>query len=324
VEEKRPMQDEAFSPAVARAAAPQEAVCYRLSHRGFFSEFNILAYAHADCLAHGRRLYVDERTSPMAWRELFSAFPPSVEELDASAFAAVIGMAPKASDGAWRAMRQRVRDACLQRRTVEAPAIGFDGPFDELVFWAARALFRPQPDLVAEAAAARRDLGLVGPFSAVQIRRGDKTEGYLNGRGERVVETTKTPFVVYAECLERLAPGVRDVLVLTDDYGAFEEARAAHPDLSLRTLCAPSERGYFHADHLVQPPEQRFADLRKLIVSVILARDSAAFVGTFWSNLSTAVCMLHADRSRCASIDLEQEWPAFDPLFLRGRDTLSA
>ena len=310
---------------VAAGQDAGEAVRYRLSNRGFFSEFNILAYAYADALAAGRQLYVDERKSGIPWRALFSVFPPGAEALDPSRHAAVITLSPKGDDAAWRAMRRSVRDACVEKRLVSAPALGFEGPFDELVFAAAAALFRPTDDLLAEAGQALSDLGLGrGPFCAVQIRRGDKTEGYLNGRGKLVIETTEAPFAVYAECLQRLAPGVRDVLVLTDDYRAVEEARASHPGYRLATLCDPGERGYHHAEHLAQPPEQRLADLRRLIVSVVLARASAAFVGTFWSNLSTAICMLHADRRRCASIDAAQEWPLYDPLFLPGRDTLIA
>jgi hypothetical protein len=305
----------------AVATAAGEAVRYRLSNRGFFSEFNILAYACADCLARGRTLYVDERKSEIPWRSLFDRFPPGAGELDASRHAAVIELSSKGDDSAWRAMRRSVRDACLERRPVAAPGLGFSGPFDELVFSAADDLFRPAADLAAQAERARRELGLEpGAFAAVQMRRGDKTEGYLNGRGELVVETAATPFADYAERLEEVAPGLREVLVLTDDYGAFEQACASHPHHRLRTLCAPHERGYHHAEHLARPADARLADLRRLIVSVMLARRSAAFVGTFWSNLSTAICMLHADRSRCVAIDPAQEWPAYDPLFLRGRE----
>jgi hypothetical protein len=306
-----------------RQEAGAAAVRYRLSNRGFFSEFNILAYAYADCLARGARLYVDDRKCGVRWRALFSPFPPGVDQLDPRA--EVIELSPKGGDGAWQAMRKAVRDACLERRPASAPALGFEGPFDQLVFAAAAELFKPTSDLSAEAERDLRRLGLeLASYCAVQMRRGDKTEGYVNGRGKLVVETTAMPFAVYAECLEKLAPDVRDVLVLTDDYGAFEEAREAHPEFRLHTLCAPHERGYFHAEHLAQAPERRLADLRRLIVTAILARSSAAFVGTYWSNLSTAVFMLHQDRARCASIDLSQAWPPLDPLFLPGRDVIGA
>ena len=302
-------------------AAPV-AVRYGLSYRGFFSEFNILAYAYADCLAQGRRLFLDPWKSSTPWRELFSNFPPGVEALDPRAYANIIDLYPKAKDRAWQAMRRRVRDACLERRVISVAELDFEGTFDQLVFRAAGELFTPRESLRAEAAAAIRGLGLdQAPFCAVQIRRGDKTEGYVNN-GELVVEAAASSFEVYADCIGRLAPDVRDVFVLTDDYGAFEEARASHPQYRFHTLCTPEERGYFHVDHLARPPQEALKDVRKLIVTVMLARTSQAFVGTYWSNLSTAVCMLHANRARCASIDLSQDWPSLDPLFLPGRDSL--
>jgi hypothetical protein len=300
-----------------------EAVRYGLSRRGFFSEFNILAYAKAWCMSRGRTLYLDHRKADAPWRELFSPFPPSVDELEPARHSAVINLVPKAPDGAWQGMRKDVRDAVLERRRVTLPAIDFDGEYEALVFRAARELFRPRPGLVQQAAEARASLGLDAvPYCAVQIRRGDKTEGYVDKKGRLVVETSAQPFAVYADCLNRLAPEVRDVLVLTDDYGAFEAAREADPDRRFHTLCAPDERGYVHADHLKKPAAARLEAFEKLIVSVMLARDSQAFAGTFWSNLSTAVCMLHRDRTRCAAIDPAQEWPPYDPLFLRPRDTL--
>jgi hypothetical protein len=298
------------------------AASYKISGRGFFSEFNILVYAYAHCMAHGRALFVDVGRTAGPWRQLFSSFPPGASGLRGTG----ISLAPK-TDGkwneAWMAMRREVRDACLEKRRVRAPQLGFEGTFDELVVLAAHELFRPHAGLVERASGARRAMGLdVLPYAALQLRRGDKVEGYRSPKGEWVVETQIAPFALYAECLGKLAPDIRDVFVLTDDYAAFEEACSQYPDYRFHTLCEPHERGYFHGVQQAAPDEIKLANLEKLLVTVLIARQSSAFVGTRWSNLSIGVWLLHQDRSRCASIELSRPWPPLDPLFLPGRDEI--
>ncbi len=296
---------------------------YKITGRGFFSEFNILVFAYAHCLAHGRALFVDIGGTAGPWRELFPHFLPSAKGLRR----ADVTLDAKTSDGRWNevwlAMRKEVRDACLEKRWVSVPSLQFEGPFDELVFLAARRLFRPHASLVAWASAARQAMGLDEvPYSAVQLRRGDKVHGYRSPKGEWVVETEIAPFALYVECLQKLAPDIRDVFVLSDDYEAFAEARAQYPDYRFHTLCEPHERGYFHGAQQSAPDDVKLENLRKLLVTVMIASGSLAFAGTYLSNLSIGVHLLHHRRSGCACIENSRPWPALEPLFMPGRDQI--
>jgi len=298
----------------------REAIRYSLTRRGFFSEFNVLVFGYAFALTTGRHIFVDQQKLPTPWGELFRDALPAIESVDPGRYDRVIDLHPKGFRAEWNDMRRTIRDACFRRDHVSVPGFGFDGPIDELIFTLADWLFTPRQELVDEALAAERALGLDrAPFCAVQLRRGDKTEGYLNAKGRLVVETAAVPFEAYAQRIARIAPDVRDVFVLTDDYGEFEAARQSHPDFRFHTLCGESERGYFHFDHLDRSLEEQLSNVRKLLVTVILARRSAAFVGTHWSNLSTGVYMLHPHRARCACVDEDEDWSEFDPMFLRKR-----
>jgi hypothetical protein len=307
---------------------PIPAALYRITSRGFFSEFNILTYACAHSLEHGRTLFVDVAPGAGPWRELFSPFPKPGSVLSSNPrFHLEMSLVSKLETGTWNpdwvAMREAVRDACLEKRWVKAPLAGFEGPYDEFVVAVARKLFRPVASLNARAEAARQAMGLYKvPFSAVQLRRGDKVHGYQSPKGKWVVETEIAPFAAYAECLAKMAPDIRDVFVISDDYTAFEEARAEFPQYRFHTLCDPSERGYIHADQQAASDETKLANLQKLLVTVMIARDSQAFVGTYFSNLSIGVYLLHRHRSRCVSMDLGQPWPPRDPWFMPGRDEI--
>ncbi len=314
-------------PAEAALESGRPWVRYKVTGRGFFSEFNILSFAYAHCLAHGRRMLLDISSTAGPWRELFTGLPPGAASKPPGDVAEEISLESKLPDRSWNplwmAMRQEVRDGCLEGRIVRAPELGFEGPYGELVVRAARTLFQPNAALVERAAAAKRALGLEGaPYAAIQLRRGDKVEGYDNGKGQFVVETQVADFAAYAECLGKIAPGIADVFVIADDYTAIEEARAGYPQFRFHTLCEPHERGYFHAEQQRATQETKLANLEKLLTTVIIAAGSEAFVGTYWSNLSIGVYLLHPRQDRCAAMDLAKPWPPAEPLFMPGRDQL--
>ena len=301
---------------------------YRVTSRGFFSEFNVLAYAYAHSLAHGRTLFVEIKTAAGPWWELFLGQPPGLVARPVKyGPEGEISLEPKLKDGhwnpAWGAMRVEVRDGCLERRRVRAAALDFEGTYEELVVLAARGLFQPNERLVERARAAKRAMGLDrAPYASIQLRRGDKVHGYDNGKGRFVVETRIADFADYAEALEKVAAGIEDVFVIADDYESVEEARRRYPQWRFHTLSEPHERGYFHAEQQSAAPEVQRANLEKLLTTVMIAREAEAFVGTYWSNLSIGVYLLHPHRERCVSKDLARPWPAMHPLFMRGRDEL--
>ena len=130
---------------------------YKVAGRGFFSEFNILAFAFAHCLVHGRGLCVDISKSAGPWRRLFPDLPQGTAgRPEADRFAEEISLVPKLPDRSWNpqwaSMRREVRDGCLEARRVSVPELGFEGSYGELVVLAARSLFRPNAMLVERAA----------------------------------------------------------------------------------------------------------------------------------------------------------------------------
>lgn len=315
-------------PAARPDAATRPSARYRVTGRGFFSEFNVLAFAYAHSLAHGRTLFAEIKPGAGPWDELFLGRPAGffVRPMR-DAPAGEISLEPKLADGQWNprwgTMRREIRDGCLEKRRVRAPELDFEGPYEDLVVLAARGLFQPNDQLALRAAAAKRALGLDRrPYAALQLRRGDKVHGYDNGKGGFVVETGIADFAHYAECLDKVAPGIEDVFIISDDYESVEDARARYPRWRFHTLCEPHERGYFHAAQQSAAPEVRRANLEKLLTTVIVACDSEAFVGTYWSNLSIGVHLLHPHRDRGVSMDVSRPWPPMHPLFMRGRNEL--
>ena len=291
------------------AAGPERnAVVYGLTKRGFFSEINVLVINLAYALAAQEDLYLDDSGFLSSWRQLLQPVLPMAAELREDLYRRVTVSNPKVDRAAWDERLWFVKRACDQGLVVAIPDIGFEGSWFELLSVLSRKVFAPLPELEAEAARLRLELGLDQPFCAVHIRRGDKTEGYPRRDGSRRIEGRAAPFGEYVGRLEILAPGVRRVFVLSDDHREVADARSLHPELELVTLCEPQEAGYRQPEFLQLSAEQRLRALKRLIVEVLIAVHCRAFVGLYRSNVSLMIAALHPHPEGCASVDQARTW----------------
>jgi hypothetical protein len=286
----------------------RDAVVYGLTQRGFFSEINVLVCNVAFAMVAGEDLYLDDSRFLTPWGDVLEATLPMIAELRAELHRRIVISHPKADKAVWNERLKAVKRGCDEGAVVAVPDIGFEGGWVQLLARVSAQVFVPRPENVAAADRVQAELGLEGPFAAVHMRRGDKTAGYHKRNGQFRVEGRAAPFDLYVETLSVLAPGVRRIFVLSDDYREVIEAQARHPELELVTLCRPDETGYFHSDFLALSRKERLQAIRRLIVEVLIAVRSAAFAGLYRSNVSLMVAALHQHPERCASVDQATSW----------------
>ncbi len=286
------------------------AVVYGLTQRGFFSEVYVLACHYAFAVAAGEAFFVDDTGFVAPWGQLFDRPLPAVAEMDPGAYAAVLDCHPKRSRELWLERLRWVVGSCREGARVEVPALDFAGSWTELVIGLCRRLYRPAPGIVRQAAAWSAELGLdEAPFCAVHLRRGDKTQEIVKPSGARWSEGEAIGFDLYVEALAGLAPGVRRVLMLTDDHRELAQARAAFQHLDIVSLCRPEEEGYHQSAFRALPREARVDSVRRLMAEVLIAARAEAFAGVYSSNVSLMIAALHPRPERCVSVDSEKVWP---------------
>jgi hypothetical protein len=273
---------------------------FKLTRRGFYSEVNNLLNAVTYSLATRRRLIVDETDfEGLRWTEFFSACLPSAP---ASVIQTVAPEWVIEGGGArhfwtistWAAQRHR------DRLPVSLPTLGIFGH-----------LFSVKRSLAAVLTAPRHKAmlpeGLVPPFAAFHIRRGDKVNGYLVG-DELVIEGDNVPSSAYVDMLERKAPNVRSIFVMADDHRSVDELRAVAGSRRVFTLCSPSEQGYKQSDFSANTLQNKADCLQRLLQETQIAASSAVFIGGFKSNVARFVPLWHRDPRMCFSIDGQRQW----------------
>jgi hypothetical protein len=152
----------------------------------------------------------------------------------------------------------------------------------------ARSLWRPHPWLRADAEERRSALRMSEPYLALHLRRGDKH-----------IEADPTATESYAGAVR--SAGLKNVLVLTDDYGAFKDLQDSLPGYALRTLCPPEARGHDQDRFNARGREWRRQQHAVLFAEILLALGSRVFVGTASSNLSRLVMLLRSGEN-CLSL----------------------
>jgi hypothetical protein len=148
---------------------------------------------------------------------------------------------------------------------------------------------------------------LTRPFAAFHIRRGDKVEGYVID-GELIREGDNVAASAYVHLLNRRAPAVRSIFVMTDDYRCVEDVRTAAQGRIVQSLCLPSERGYRQDEFSALDGERKGASLRRLVAETEIAAASSLFIGGFKSNVARFVTLCHHRPGRCFSIDGQKRW----------------
>lgn len=176
------------------------------------------------------------------------------------------------------------------------PQLGIQGDLQDACHTIAQLIWRPNRRTQKQVEAYKAQLNLPEKYLGFQIRRGDK---------HREIEFTNVELYI-REASERSV--IKNVFVLTDDYGVIEELREKFPEWTIYSLCRPEERGYTHADFFSKSRADIYTDTVRLIATIEILKDSELFVGAFSANPSMFLAML-MPREKTVSVDVPwQVW----------------
>jgi hypothetical protein len=280
-------------------APADEAVVYGLTRRGLCSEINWLLIGIAYALATRRHFYLDDRWFVPGWSSLFDVRFRNARDMP-TGYRDVIAISSKEARPRFNEMVDWAGEN--RNKRIRAAELGFDGTLDELFVHLAGRVFRPTSGIRRLAEEALPQV----PFVAVHIRRGDKIAGPESGGSRNGPEGEDHAFEVFTERLRKIAPEIRDVFLMTDDYQAFLDAQGK--GYVVRTLCPPDERGYFQDDHHNKTFKERRQALSRFIAEMLIATRSVAFGGTYKSNVGRLVYALHPHKELCFSVDEMIDW----------------
>ena len=272
---------------------------FRLTRRGFFSEVNGLLNAVIFGLAKRRRLIVDQTDfEGLDWNDLFVSSLPSAPPTISS------GVQKEwIVDGRGDAFK-RIRKFVQRRNQFRIPLWIPDLELFGQVLQVKRtiAAIMTAPRLIATLP---NSLGT--PYAAFHIRRGDKTIGYGAHNG-LIKEGEVTEPAMYLSVLQRYAPKISAVFVMTDDYRTIEELREIAPQMHIETFCTPRMLGYQQQEFSEKSATEKTRSLIQLITEVQIASKSSIFIGGFKSNVARFVPLWHRVPEMCLSVDGWRNW----------------
>jgi hypothetical protein len=265
-----------------------ESLKYKLGTRGFYSEVCGLLNAAVYCYNKKKRLLIDDTNfSGFHWRDFFKFGLPT---WDRSQHGDIEDLTPHVSRR-YNVLRHRFHIPVFNRHDGRLSSIfSMQSSF-------AKMLCEPVSNYHFTS----------DPYVAVQLRRGDKTNGYVFN-GQLKIESTQSPIEAYVQMLRRRSEGIRYVFVLTDDYRAYEELKTSAPEYEFHTNCQPSEFGYVNDDFQKMDVESRKKLCTQLVSDVHICGRSEIFIGPFKSNPSRFVPLLHGTRRRSFSVDANRKW----------------
>lgn len=137
-------------------------------------------------------------------------------------------------------------------------------------------------------------------FNLIHIRAGDKL----------ISEAVKVDYSKYLEIIpfsQRALP----VIVMTDDYGAYEElvlcALKINFQIRIITTCRKNKSGYDQDVFLKLNNDQRLEEINSLIFEFSLACIAENFIGTFSSNIGRAI-YIYREGKNCFGVDGDFKW----------------
>jgi hypothetical protein len=272
----------------------------QLSHRGFFSEVNVLADAVIYGLCNRRRLMVSPtKFNDLRWSDYFAS------ELPTARMRAEWDLPEVSRVRTRSALFMQLLNWMDERRNGRFQLAGLE--FEGDLFQVRRRLYAhlcpPADAILREAGRSMAEHGLQqGGFAAIHVRRGDKTRQRLKA-GRMWSEGEDIPISSYIDLVARHAPHAGELFVLTDDHSAVEELAAVRPGYRVVSLCPEGERGHDQASFTAASPEQRRASIRRLAVETEIAARSGFFAGGYRSNIARYIATVHRQPERCISAD---------------------
>ena len=176
--------------------------------------------------------------------------------------------------------------------------------FNEIMSFFMKMICRPNSAILKELKSIEEEIRLPNTFAAIHIRRGDKV-GW---------EDQAYPIDIYLEHLQKAKGLKMPLFVMSDDYRAIEELKKAllqrEYKHELFTLCKEDQKGfdvwdfrkrknaYNHAEtsesqEIKNYNEYVFLQVKQLLIETLLSTKSTVFIGTFRSNVSSSIWLLH-------------------------------
>ena len=273
---------------------------FKLTDRGHYSEVNCLIASMVYGLMTSRRLIVtDSDFEGLRWEELYRSKLPDAPDVDIQSVEPDWRELSDHTERFW-SLRRRVGRRHSRHIPVWNRRLGIFGDVLTVSRLLADAFCQPTIE---------RGLGTSGePYASFHIRRGDKVRGRVVEGMTHRPESEVIPVERYLEMLQRTAPGVRIVYVLTDDYSAVDELQASAPTLQFHTISNASHRGYDQRTFSAFPVDAKRTERLELIAETEIAMRSVVFIGMFGSNVSRFIALRHLTPDRCFSVDSTRRW----------------
>jgi hypothetical protein len=169
---------------------------------------------------------------------------------------------------------KEVRDFNYHQRSLDNEA--FTIKMNELLldFW------KFNPETLNEINERKIQFGILelGSYAVFHIRRGDKVA--IATKEDRVYEVEE-----YINRLDVLAPSIRKVFIMTDDYQVFLELEDKYRNFDFFTLSSSQSKGHDQAVFNYSSSEYKRNHAIDLLTELEIARKSEIFIGSRGSNL---------------------------------------
>lgn len=121
----------------------------------------------------------------------------------------------------------------------------------------------------------------------------------------------------------RKATGLKDILLLTDDYGLLESVRRDYPEYSWYSLCTPQERGYVNSAFTQTDAETKHRRMVRFLAQVDAMLHGDAFVGSITVGPSLFVLQMLYPKGTPVDCDTK-ELPMAAHLAIKERGEIAA
>lgn len=159
-------------------------------------------------------------------------------------------------------------------------------------------IFQFQPAIAERIEAIIAQLDLSPIYACFHIRRGDKVGESESGSRHREARRFETRQYLGKTSLKCL-------YVCTDDYRSFRDLKAiVPPTYRFATLCPPHETGHSTCNRNLAKRYFSEEEVVRLLCEIVIASRSKVFVGTYSSNLSRFIALIHQNPCECYSLDI--------------------
>ncbi len=175
------------------------------------------------------------------------------------------------------------------------PSLGLWGDYQDMYQLMDAIIWHFNPDTRKKIGEHIFSLDLPREYISCQIRGGDKVMEY----GKLYSAD------MYLKRIQELS-SIKDVFVLTDDYGIILELREKAPDFNWYSFCTPEEKGYFNSDFTLKEPYEKRKQMIRFFASIELLKESKLFLGTITSGPSCHIANLNQNEVFFVDMDTDK------------------